>query len=431
MLLQSLQDCGSPPLAARAPTLSRPTSLRTSDRKSLLTYAGLPLDIFGKDAFFQPYLPLQQVDIAKETNSWLCGCTNSIVYTQSGYDLLVNIEINAFEYKDSKFEKLMALTAADRKWIDDIVNDVNDGWNENDPTRPTGMQFKGSDDYLRTKFEEYICAAMATVKYSGFLAKGESKGVLISEGYDPVCQQDFGPAWLAAFKTTQAFEVWDRVTDPMVFDIVEPRHPCIDKPSTVTDIGLQLSETIRDLKIEQQLAPTREAISNAFTTSSTNFFKAVDGLKGRWNQRSTSSTSIATASSSTSLATSTEPKDTTTVPEIPEAVAEPTPAPAPSTPTSPPSRPPSVVAAQVTSDAKITLGAWGSGIGSFFASRKTRFSLSRNNSSTSLSTSTPPPVVAVDVLPEIMDDKGEKTPMPTSNGHAEHSGASADEPSTL
>lgn len=47
-LLQHLDDAGSPPLANRAPTLSKPTSLRTSDRKSLLTYTGLPLDVFGK-----------------------------------------------------------------------------------------------------------------------------------------------------------------------------------------------------------------------------------------------------------------------------------------------------------------------------------------------------------------------------------------------
>ena len=47
-LLQTLDDCGSPLLAARAPTLSRPTSLRTSDHKSMMAFMGLPLDIFGK-----------------------------------------------------------------------------------------------------------------------------------------------------------------------------------------------------------------------------------------------------------------------------------------------------------------------------------------------------------------------------------------------
>ena len=46
-LLQNLDDCGSPPLAFRAQTLTRPNSLRTSDRKSMMAYMGLPLDLFG------------------------------------------------------------------------------------------------------------------------------------------------------------------------------------------------------------------------------------------------------------------------------------------------------------------------------------------------------------------------------------------------
>jgi len=52
----------------------------------------------------------------------------------------MQIETNVFEFKDAKLEKLVSLTPADRKWIDDIVKDVNEGWNEDDPTRPTGMQ---------------------------------------------------------------------------------------------------------------------------------------------------------------------------------------------------------------------------------------------------------------------------------------------------
>ena len=58
-----------------------------------MAYLGLPLDLFGKDAFFQPYLPLQQVDLIKETQSYLCGCTNSIVTQQKDIDLLVNVRV--------------------------------------------------------------------------------------------------------------------------------------------------------------------------------------------------------------------------------------------------------------------------------------------------------------------------------------------------
>ncbi|GJJ13456.1 hypothetical protein Clacol_007710 [Clathrus columnatus] len=385
-LLQTLDDCGSPPLAARAPTLTRPSSLKTSDRKSLLAFAGLPLDIFGKDSFFQPYLPLQQIDIAKGTNSWLCGCTNSMVYTQSDYDLLINIENNTFEFRDSRLERILALTPADRKWIDDIVKDVNEGWDDNDPTKPNGMQFKGSDDYLRTKFEEYISAALATIKYAGFLAKSSNSGVLISAGYDEVCQEDFGQAWISAFKTTNAYEVWDRITDPVLFDIIEPRHPCIDKPSAVTDIGLQISETFRDLRLEQQLAPTKEAISNAISAGSANVLKTVDGLKGRWNARRAASASRVGNSEERSAETA------------PSATAVPTsPPPMPSESSTPASQEKTQRPSSLTSEAKAALGSWGSGIGSFFSQKAARFSLSRNSSIISLP---PPPTIRVESVPD-------------------------------
>jgi hypothetical protein len=47
-----------------------------------------------KDAFFQPYLPLQQLDMSKESKSWLCGTTNSIVAEQKEIDLFVDVSLN-------------------------------------------------------------------------------------------------------------------------------------------------------------------------------------------------------------------------------------------------------------------------------------------------------------------------------------------------
>ncbi|KAF5344864.1 hypothetical protein D9758_011603 [Tetrapyrgos nigripes] len=281
-LLQTLDDCGSPPLASRAPTLSRPMSLRTSDSKSMMAYKGMPLDIFGKDAFFQPYLPLQQLDILKETKSWLCGSTNSIVTQQKEIDLLVNTETGTFEFRDPKVERSAGLTAADRKWIDDIVRDVNETWEDEDPTRSSGMQFKGSEDYLRVKFDEYISAALATVRYRDFAAKGDSTALMGGELEYATSVDDFNPLWLSEFKNTNAYEVWERITDPMLFDIIEPRHPCNEKISVVSDIGLRLSEGLQDLKLEQQLAPAREAVQRTFNVGSANFFSAVQGVRERW-----------------------------------------------------------------------------------------------------------------------------------------------------
>jgi hypothetical protein len=50
------------------------------------------LHLFGKDAFFQPYLPLQQIEML-QAPSWLAGTTNQIVTQQKDckYDVLVNV----------------------------------------------------------------------------------------------------------------------------------------------------------------------------------------------------------------------------------------------------------------------------------------------------------------------------------------------------
>ncbi|KZT27431.1 hypothetical protein NEOLEDRAFT_1060681 [Neolentinus lepideus HHB14362 ss-1] len=365
-LLHTLEDSGSPPLANRAPTLTRPSSLKTSSHKSLMAYLGLPLDIFGKDAFFQPYLPLQQLDMLRETPSWLCGTTNTIVTSQKCVDLLINIETGSFEFRDPTLERSAGLTAADRKWMDEIVKDVNDGWDEKDPTRSVGMQFKGSDDYLRSKFEEYLSGALSSVKYADFIAKGESSGVMITGGAGSHSNavQDYNPLWIAEFKRTNAYDVWQRVTDPTLFDIVEPRHPCNEKPSVVADIGLRLSEGIQELKLEQQLAPARELLS----AGSTNFFKAVEGMRGRWAQRSASSSSINTINTATSSSTVEVAKPLPeTPPELTRTLSQPqSPSPGGQRPIS-----------QTATDAKTALGNIGAGIGSFFASRAGRFSMGR------------------------------------------------------
>ncbi|KDQ20941.1 hypothetical protein BOTBODRAFT_151915 [Botryobasidium botryosum FD-172 SS1] len=401
-LLLALEDCGSPPLNGRASTLTRATELKTSDRKSLITFMGLPLNIFGKDSFFQPYLPLQQVDMLK-TGAFLCGTTNSIVTQQrdSGLDLLVNIETNTFEFKDTNAERLAALTPADRKWMDDIVRDVKETWNELDPERPINMQFKGSDDYLRAKFEDYICSALSCVRYAEFMSKGNAPDAHISgTSGDPNFLQNFGEAWISAFRQTNAFEVWDRITDPSIFDIIEPRHPCDGKPTAVSDIGLRLAESIHELKIEQNLAPTREVLSNAWTTGSTTIFKAFDAARTEVAARIAAQRAAAAANAAASgpsapagasnPALPTSPGGRESTLSIASTLDE------TSSPTKPGLRPfslgarppllsPTSSAAllETTQAAKATLGSWGAGIGSFINSKAATF---RRPTSTQTST---------------------------------------------
>lgn len=78
------------------------------------------------------------------------------------------------------------------------------------------------------------------------------------------------------------------------------RHPCTEKPSVVADLGLRLSEGIQDLKLDQQLAPAREAVVRTLASGSTSFLKAVEGVRERWTQPRQSSTPSISALSDTS-----------------------------------------------------------------------------------------------------------------------------------
>lgn len=53
-------------------------------------------------------------------------------------------------------------------------------------------------------------------------------------GGDASTLEDFSTVWIAEFTKTNAYEVWDRSTDPMLFDIVEPRLVCGPETNSVS-----------------------------------------------------------------------------------------------------------------------------------------------------------------------------------------------------
>lgn len=180
------------------------------------------------------------------------------------------------------------------------------------------------------------------------------------------------------------------------------RHPCNGKPSAIADITLRLSEGIQELKIEQQLAPTREAISRTITAGSTNFFKAVEGVKDRFAQRSASSLSVGSTSTSSGTVISTS--------DVPDSSAL----------TNSPSPPPTTVPAGVEAtaiQAKERLSGWGASVGTFFASRAARFSTLQKMSPSSVSapsSTTASPVVPPQGIPWLQDVKATVS-SPTGN----------------
>ena len=56
-LIRNLQDCADPELDEYQRNLKPPTSLRTSDRNSLLQYMGLPLQISARQPLLPPSAP--------------------------------------------------------------------------------------------------------------------------------------------------------------------------------------------------------------------------------------------------------------------------------------------------------------------------------------------------------------------------------------
>lgn len=97
-LLRSLQDAGEPELDKLRGSLrtTEAKELSNGDKDSLLRFMGLPLWLFEKGSFFQPYLPLQQIDIlsSEKTRSYIAGTTNQIFFHQksnTNIDVLVNV----------------------------------------------------------------------------------------------------------------------------------------------------------------------------------------------------------------------------------------------------------------------------------------------------------------------------------------------------
>lgn len=155
--------------------------------------------------------------------------------------------------------------------------------------------------------------------------------------------------------------------------------------SVVGDIGLRLQEGVQDLKIGQQLAPTREAISKTLATGSTNFFKAVEGVKGRWMARTPSAPATPPDSGRGTPVDLGKDPDTTSVKSTTStknspAIQQTQP---PAQQTSPP-----VAGSELAQRAATTLSGWGSGIGSFISNRASKFSLGSGIITTPASTPT-------------------------------------------
>ncbi|KAL9077944.1 MAG: hypothetical protein Q9157_003126 [Trypethelium eluteriae] len=280
-LIRNLQDCADPQFNSYEETLVMPTSLRTSERSSLLTYMGLPLQIFSKGSLFGPYTPLQQLDMLADhgTKSYMVGSTNSLLLQQKDRysDILINLDEQTTNISSTSLRAALTLTTPDRRWIDFLTQAVNDTWDDADPTRPKQMGYAGSEEFIRLQFEEYLLALLSSVKYRQFVKKhrDDSKALLSEVEGDPV--SEFGNDWIDAWLQTENYRLFNKYTDSHLFDIVEPRHPCAGG-LTIEDVQRRLAQQVAELHLDERWQTGREALSRNFAEGSKKVSSAFNNL---------------------------------------------------------------------------------------------------------------------------------------------------------
>ena len=160
----------------------------------------------------------------------------------------------------SSLRTALALSAADRRWIDFVSTTVHDTWDENNPSRPKTMGYMGSEEFIRLQFEEYLLALLSSVKYHLYLS--HSTPLPTIEG-DPAI--DFNSDFIHTWRQTSNFALFNSHTDSHLFDIVEPRHPTAGNLS-FEDIQRRLALQIQTLHLDDRLATSKEALNKHLAT---------------------------------------------------------------------------------------------------------------------------------------------------------------------
>ncbi|KAI6785093.1 Late secretory pathway protein-like protein [Emericellopsis cladophorae] len=262
-LMRNLQDCADPELNTYESQLSKPTSLQSSNRSSLLSFMGLPLQIFGKGSLFGPYTPLQQLDILADfgTKSYIVGSTNSLLLQQKDRysDILINLDEDTVNITSASLRNALTLTAADRRWIDGIYHEVSETWDEANPSRPKTLQYLGSEEYIRAQFEAYILGLISSVKYHQFIVENPDTGSTTEA--DPAV--DYGLDWVEAWSGTENYRMWNQYTDANLFAVSEPKHPCAGG-LTMDDVQRRIADQVKDLHLDERFAQGREVLGRNF-----------------------------------------------------------------------------------------------------------------------------------------------------------------------
>lgn len=228
---------------------------------------GLPLQIFGKGNFFGPYTPLQQLDILADygTKSYIVGSTNSLLLQQKDKysDILINLDETTINITSTSLRTALALSPADRRWIDFLTQTVQDTWDPSNPNRPHTMGYAGSEEFIRLQFEEYLLALLSSVSYHDHLSSPRENGpsqITSTNTPEEDPSMEFNPDFIHAWKQTSNYSLFERLTSgSSLFDIVEPKHPTAGGLS-VEDVQRRLAQQVAELHLDERVREGRETL---------------------------------------------------------------------------------------------------------------------------------------------------------------------------
>lgn len=206
---------------------------------------------------------MQQLDILADfgTKSYIVGSTNSLLLQQKDRysDILINLDEGTINVTSTSLKAALTLSTPDRRWIDFITQNVNDTWDEANPSRPKTMGYVGSEEFIRVQFEEYLLSLISSVKYHNHLAKHANNPKMLLPYIEGDPSHDFGIDFIEAWSRTENYRIWNSHTEEHLFDIVEPKHPCAGG-LTIEDVQRRITQQVQDMHWDEKLAQGKEAL---------------------------------------------------------------------------------------------------------------------------------------------------------------------------
>ncbi|KAJ3030043.1 UNVERIFIED_CONTAM: late secretory pathway protein avl9 [Siphonaria sp. JEL0065] len=241
---------------------------------------GLPLKLFeeGSGSLFLPFISLHQIELLTnpDVRAWVFGTSNSIFAVQRGanIDAIVNTDTGAIDLINSDLSSAISMTGADRAFIEEVVDAVIDSWDyDHDDLNVDQLgDYEGSDNYIRTRFEEYTSSLLVTTKHAMLAGGGVEDLDLDTEVVDKDLLADFNYAWIDIWMQTENYKKW--LSDPLVNPgdlLTAPGHP----KHGVTDDD-SVTSALKGLRTT--LAPIQSNLSKAFVQAEAGIASAVTNL---------------------------------------------------------------------------------------------------------------------------------------------------------